>query len=257
MRGVVTFCLGLVAGMAAAEDIPLELSNPAARYTRQNPEVKTLSYWGGEITLGIIGKSAEGSAFYATSLLKILSESAGVKMRVSDGIRNQPSSSTSLNANSNFLIVFDNIGGDTLGKKSSVSFDDLPFEAADVLPEIGEKLNSGIPRRGVGCFGDWVATDGNEIIAFVQVIDTNASRAHQRECIDFMTPASFGIYPGTTTLDFPSQTADGQVERFVDRSEVFLLLRVSAFCRNQLRDNTFSCPVKILRSLYEVHSDFF
>lgn len=253
MRKLLTYlvCSICLPGIGlSAQEASTNFSNPTKRFIRQNPNKDTLSYWGEDIALEIVGPAVDEGSFQISAFAKTLASNAGVNLHMIGKPQSWFSPKKTPSEEANFLIVLENNVDPSLREKKSISAGDINLKFNRLDGSVGEIFERGLPRRGPGCFGDWAANSNNEISAFVLVAFPIDDPEIKNACYKTLLPAAFGVFPAVTTLDFsyaPRFEGDGI---FYDDSEVYQLLRAAAFCRNELLEKHLACVTGVLGHLY-------
>lgn len=207
--------------------------------------------------LQFAGPSVSSEAFFNASMAKILAESSNLNLEISGEPSKWFSPRTTIENDVNLLIHFEDLEHKTTRNQNRLQADDLSVNLNNASSTIKALFRRGITQRSPNCFGDWMATQDNEILSAVHIIDTSATLEEQRSCARSMLPLTFGIFPVVTTLDYSALAQGGGSGVFFDESEVFLLLRIASFCKDELKNETPSCSINILRNLYELHEETF
>lgn len=249
---ILSSLLASMGATVASQELTSDLSQPTARYLRQSSTSElTLSHWSREITLDVLSPRIDSQVLHAVSMVEVLSDHAAVDMKLAGQIQNAFTPKSSVGPSANYIILFENLSERNVGHTPTLSGNEISFDLADADSSVRGILEAGLRKQARGCFANWTIDSSNAISAFVLVIDRHMAASKRRECINLATPLSFGVHPVVTTLSFP-QT---QVSReFFDKSETFLLLRLSAYCRNELKQSSLQCPAEILGALYKRHA---
>lgn len=235
---------------AHAEDGQPDFTYPISRFKYQNLEQPSLAYWASPISLSIVGSASSEMKFTIASRLANLARHAEVDISINSEITLGEEIIKYVHPSVNYLFVFDEMpqnwnSQEYLGKET-VDFS----QSSQILSNL---ISDGVSKVGDGCFSGWSAGDDNEIYAYIVFVDNNASEYSKSSCVLRSIPDSFGILRLFTTLDFSQSTPPGSDGIFIDESELVLLARISAFCRNEIKNNTFSCAAAILNNLYDYH----
>lgn len=242
-----------VGAMASSQEMTSDLSQPTARYLRQGPSsALTLSHWAKEITLDVLSPRIDAQALHAVSMVDVLSDHAAVDMKFAGKISDAFAPKSSVGPGANYIVMFENLSERNVGQGSTLPGKDISFNFADADTAARSILEAGLKKQGQGCFANWSIDSSNAISAFVLVIDRHMAASKRRDCINIATPLSFAVHPAVTTLSYPQMQAS---QDFFDKSETFLLLRLSAYCRNELKQNSLQCPAEMLGALYQMHAN--
>lgn len=244
-----TMTLFSVTELNAQATVP-DLSHPISRYRFNNPDKHTLTFWQKEISFQVVGNNLDHQALDAAARVRTFSEHAGVPFKMFGTPEEWFNGRTSVSPDVNYLVIFDSFKGldDNAEKYIPAKGSSLNFEDAD--PQIQSLLSRGITRQSAGCFADWVADEHNAISAFVLAIDNSKPELNQRDCSKGIVPSSFGVSNVSSTVGINNIGGTGRNAVFLDESDIILLIRLSAFCRNELNDYSLRCASEILKGLY-------
>ena len=256
-RSFSSIVLFLFASFAAAEEQMPDQRYLTNRYVVQDVNVPTLTYWGNDISVELVGDVPHEIAFAEVSRLKFLSEHADIAVRMAGSSEKWFSSKGQVSSDANYVIHFADLSS-TKPEKDSLLFlgkDQVDLEESH--PNIRTLFEAGLTFYGPACYGSWKVSIDNVARANVIVVDTSEPVKIQLDCLKFSIPFSLGVQPDVTTIGFQfsrEQTPDTRPV-FIDESEIVLQLRLSAYCRNVLNQNSLECPMQLFGQVLRVHKD--
>lgn len=98
--------------------------------------------------------------------------------------------------------MFENGNASNLLAKDAIFAEDTSLSVNRLNRDVKKVIERGLPKRGPGCYGNWAASTENAISAFVLVVFPVEDSELKNACYETLLPASFGVYPAVTTLDF-------------------------------------------------------
>lgn len=225
-----------------------DLLDHSNRYMRENQENDALTHWPANPIVSIIGSVEPDEKIDAFSIVAEYARASNTTVSIADGVRTWLDDPINISPDTTYLLAFMPTQAGSRSDPTSYAFPE------NVRNQVGldlfELAGRAVPRISNGCFGSWLANSANEVSAFVGVIDSSTDAESAFWCIDQLVAASFGVSSYATTYTFGGNAS----VPLLDKSETYLLLRVSAYCRDVLKDNTQMCAASVIRAIHKNHS---